>query len=100
MEKEILKIVELKKSHKKVNKALIAKVYNSVFAVFAALAGCGCLKNYIDNGNWFSLSYSIFMLVYYINFLLHSRRNTDIINENLDKDIDYEELMDEVELSK
>lgn len=99
-EEKKLKIVEMKKCRREVNKALAYKSFDALFACTDAYCVCAHLKEYMKNGNISSLLLAICMLGCYIIMLQDSRKNTEKINNNLDKEIDLEELLDKEELSK
>ena len=97
---ENLKIVELKRGRKKVNKALRWKIYDMCLATMDVFLVCDSLKKYMDNKNIFDLLYACFMTFCYAGFLYFSRFNTETIENNLDKDIELEDLLEKEELSK
>lgn len=100
MNEETLKIVELKRGRKKVNKALRSKIYDMCLATMDVFLVCDSLKKYMDNKNIFDLLYACFMTLCYAGFIYYSRAQTEIIDNNLDKDIELEDLLEKEELSK
>lgn len=100
MNEENLKIVELKRGREKVNKALRWKIYDMCLATMDVFLVCDSLKKYMDNKNIFDLLYACFMTLCYAGFIYYSRAQTEIIDNNLDKDIELEDLLEKEELSK
>ena len=100
MEEEKLKITEIDKTKKKVNKALIFKSLDMLFATGSAWLVCNSLNEFSENGRIFDLVYALSMLVCYVNLLKSSRKYTEVIADNLDTEIDLEELAEKEGLSK
>ncbi len=99
-EDQILEIVELKRGRKNLNKALRWKWYDMTFAITDVYFVCDSLKKYLDGGNILYLLHAGFMGFFYAAFLYYSRLNSEIIDNNLDKDIELEEYLEQEELSK
>ncbi len=91
MEEEKLKIVEMKKCCKKVNRALFSKCLNMFLAAISSWAICYDVQEFIEDGKVKDLALAFCMLYCFIEFLKRSREKTEIINENLNKEIELEE---------
>ncbi len=94
MEQEKLKIVEMKKTRKEVNKALLGKTFDAALAVVAAWATCYEVHDFAQNGTLAAIPIALLMLNNFAFFLKRARTNNDIIDENLDKELDLEELVE------
>ena len=91
MEEESLKIVEMKKSRRKINKALLSKSFMMLFASGSAWCVCNEIHNFTEKGTLISIPYSLLMLYCFAEFLQWARKDTDYINDNLDAELDLEE---------
>ncbi len=102
MKEEELKlgIVILKKSRKKVNRALAWKLYYTTLAILDVYLVCGGIKAYMDGEGIFNLFYSGLMTACYAMFVFLSGAQSQTIDDNLEDDILLEELLEEERLSK
>ena len=100
MEQEKLKIVEMKKTRREVNKALLFKACDVLLGVGAAWCTCYQVHELVDKGTFISIPLALAMLNSYAYFLKRSRKHTEVIDENLDKELDLEELVEWQGLSK
>ncbi len=100
MEEEKLKIVEMKKTKKEVNKALLNKSIDIVLAAVSAACVCFEAAKYVDTNEFSCIPFALLLLNSYAYFLTRARKNTEIVNNNLDKELDLEELVEYQGLSK
>ena len=100
MEDEKLTIVEMKKTKKEVNKALLFKAFDALLAVGAAWCTCYQVNEFVDKGTFISIPLALAMLNSYAYFLKRSRKYTKTIDNNLDKELDLEELVEYKGLAK
>ena len=88
MEDGTLKIVEIKKDHKKVNKTLLAKCFNMALAAIEAWGVCYEAHEFLETKEIRNVVFALCMLYCYYSSLKRSRENTEVINDNLDKELD------------
>lgn len=99
-EEKKLKIVEMKKTQKEVNNALLWKVGNMTLAAAEAWGFCYNVKEFMDKGTLVSIPIALLMLNWFIGNLKRARENTNVINANLDKEIDLEEAVEKEGLTR
>lgn len=100
MEDEKLKIIEIKKCRKKINKALLSKCADMFFATGSVWYACINVRNFIESRNVNDLAVALCMLFCYVNLLKFYHKDTDIINTTLDEEIDLEKLVEKEGLTK
>lgn len=90
-----LKIVEIKKDHKKLKKALLSKCFNSGLVVLEAWCVCFEAHEFLETKKISNLVLTFCMLYWYYQCLKRCREDTEVINDNLDKELDLEEQVEE-----
>ena len=94
-----LKIVEVKKSGSKVNKALIKKFANMSVVALESFCFCSEIHEFVEKRSVWDLAIGFCVLYWYCKCLKNSRKNTEDIDKYLEEELDLIDI-EEKGLSK
>ena len=87
-------IIGMKRCHKEANKALFIRCIDAFLSVVSAGAICYFLRDFLERRQINSILFGILALNSFMASAKRSKRNTYIINENLDVALRAEDLIE------